>query len=257
MGLHEFNSFIKKNKINNISYEDAKEELRDLLYEKVKLTMCSDVPLGAFLSGGYDSSCIVSMMQDQSNKKIKTFSVGFQEDDFNEANFSKKISEYIGTDHQDLYVNRQDMINLIEDLPSIYSEPFADSSQIPTLLLSKMTKSKVTVSLSGDGADEIFGGYRRYFAGEKTFNTLNQFPLRLRSFMKNYKTISRLGKILKPFLSSVKRFDQKIYKLESILDADSHISMYRNLAEFHYSPFSNKDKLFLNKEVWSSDLSFF
>ncbi len=166
-----------------------KEQLKDLLKDKVNQAMISDVPLGAFLSGGYDSTCMVALMQSAKMNAVKTFSIGFDDKDFDEAPFAKAIANHIGTDHEELYVSRADLLDLIPKLPEIYSEPFADSSQIPTVLLSRLTRSHVTVSISGDGGDEIFGGYGRYVLGERVKSFFNYLPLHLRNFIKSTNSI--------------------------------------------------------------------
>ena len=128
-------------------------------------------------------------MQNNSMNKIKSFSIGFDSEIYNEAEDAKLISRHLGTDHRELYVSDKELLETIYRLPSIYSEPFADSSQIPTVLLSDLTKSEVTVSLSGDGGDEVFGGYGRYFLGQRVLNSLGLLPHSVRSTFKKAKII--------------------------------------------------------------------
>ena len=152
------------------------DTLQSKLSEAVNSQMHADVPLGAFLSGGVDSSTIAALMQEQSSKKVKTFSIGFNDNRYNEAEHAKLVAKHLGTDHHEMYVSSKDALNVLPLLPDMFDEPFADSSQIPMYLLSKIAKSKVTVCLSGDGGDELFGGYNRYLVSLKLWNKISKIP---------------------------------------------------------------------------------
>jgi len=161
----------------NISEADAIDELERLLSEAVGSQMVSDVPLGAFLSGGVDSSTIVALMQKHSRTPVKTFSIGFDVPEYDEAPYAAAVSRHIGTEHTQQYVTAQDALNVIPLLPTMYDEPFSDMSQIPTYLVSRMARQHVTVSLSGDAGDELFMGYQRYFDALSSYQQLHRLPM--------------------------------------------------------------------------------
>jgi len=163
--------------------DEAIHRTEKILLESVSSQMISDVSLGAFLSGGIDSSIIVALMQSVSDNPIKTFTIGFEDSCFNEAKYANKIAKYLGTDHHELYVTSKDAYKVIPKLPEIYDEPFADSSQIPTYLVSKMAHGHVTVALSGDGGDELFGGYNRYLWSNDIWSKLKYTPPYMRKII--------------------------------------------------------------------------
>lgn len=159
---------------------DAVACLDELLKDAIKHQMISDVPLGAFLSGGIDSSTIVALMQAQSERPVRTFTVGFHEAEFNEATHAKAVAQHLGTAHTELYVTPEQTLAVIPKLPALYDEPFSDPSQVPTFLISEMAKRDVTVVLSGDAGDELFGGYTRYFSGLDILSKIQLIPAMMR-----------------------------------------------------------------------------
>lgn len=161
----------------NINWTD---EADDVLSDSVRVTLNADVPVGCFLSGGIDSSLVTALMQSHCSQPIKTFAIGFEQQEFNEAPHARAIANHLGTDHHELIVSEKDMLNVVPMMTDMYDEPFSDSSQIPTYLVSKLARSHVTVSLSGDGGDELFSGYSRYHWGVRAASMARFMPRGLR-----------------------------------------------------------------------------
>jgi len=217
------------------SDSEAVESLELLLKDAIGAQMGADVPLGAFLSGGVDSSTIVALMQVQSNRPVKTFTIGFSESDYNEAPFAKKVAQHLGTEHTELYVTPDDCLSVIPRLPVLYDEPFADSSQIPTFLVSELTSQHVTVALSGDGGDELFGGYNRYCWWRKIWERIQNVPLPLRRGAAGLiqksspSSLTELFNTMSPLLPRIMRqksAGDKLHKLAGILDVRDPMEMY-------------------------------
>ncbi len=220
------------------SENEAVTQLDSLLRDAIKLRMISDVPLGAFLSGGVDSSTVVALMQAQSTSPVKTFSIGFHEEEYNEATHAKAVANHLGTDHTELYVTAQQAMDVIPRLPTLYDEPFSDSSQIPTFLVSELARRKVTVSLSGDGGDELFSGYDRYERADYLWNRIKRYPGFLKKGFAQFLTTiptekwDRLFFRLKPVLPSMLRVENpghKLHKFSQFLNANSPEEFYKGL----------------------------
>lgn len=167
--------YYEQEKLNG-SEDEIAEELEEILLDSFKYRLISDVPVGVFLSGGVDSSLLTAMLQKNINSQLKTFSIGFYEDRYNEAKWAKKIADYLGTDHTEYYLSEKETLEIVPKLPEIYDEPFGDNSGIPTYLVSKLARQDVTVVLSADGGDELFWGYKRYREAMYFYDLLNNYP---------------------------------------------------------------------------------
>lgn len=201
---------------NPVSDErEGLELLEQALQQAVALQLIADVPLGAFLSGGIDSSTIVALMQAQSSQKVKTFTVGFDEAGFDEAPYAHAIARHLGTDHCEIRVTPSETQAVIPKLPAIYDEPFADSSQIPTSIICAIARKSVTVALSGDGGDEMLGGYNRYTLGPKLAHRIAMVPSMLRGPLGS---AAKLLVQLPGFSGELAQFKDKVYKLDSVLE---------------------------------------
>lgn len=224
---------------------EARTELERLLIQSVRGQKVADVPLGAFLSGGVDSSMVVALMQRSTNQPAKTFTIGFHEAGYNEAEYARAVAKHLGTEHTELYVTSAEALAVIPRIPQLYDEPFADSSQIPTFLVSELARKHVTVSLSGDGGDELFGGYSRYIWAGDLWRKIGWMPQSLRSVMALLLTtlppeswteiFQRLGGFLpKPLRQS--NAGDKIHKVADILSSRSPDEIYYDLISHWKSP---------------------
>jgi asparagine synthase (glutamine-hydrolysing) len=227
------------------SAEEAEEALDELLRDAVARRMIADVPLGAFLSGGVDSSTVVALMQAQSGRPARTFTIGLHDPAYDESGDARRVAEHLGTDHTELVVTPEEAMAVIPALPEIYDEPFADSSQIPTYLVSRLAREHVTVSLSGDGGDEVFGGYNRYLWADAMWRRFGWMPAPLRRAVsgtlrsvspRGWDTLlSRLGPVL-PSSARQRVPGEKIHKLARALRAERPDGVYRSLTSHWQDP---------------------
>lgn len=233
-------------RVSPLSDAQAIDGLEALLTQVVRGQMLADVPLGAFLSGGVDSSTIVALMTKLAPQRVKTFSVGFSEAGYNEAENARAVAEHLETDHTELYVTANDALSVVPMLPSMYDEPFADSSQIPTYLVAKLARSNVTVALSGDGGDELFAGYSRYLLAQTIWRWLGRWPLGLRQLMAKgvlsirpaaWDSLTTVPLALLPRRWRIRAAGDKLHKFAgSVLPAHSSSGMYRALVSHWQDP---------------------
>lgn len=229
-----------------LSESESLDLLEQALQKSISLRTIADVPLGSFLSGGIDSSLITALMQENSNKPINTFTIGFGEQRFNEAPYAKAVAEHLGTHHTELYVTNKEAMDVIPKLPYLYDEPFADSSQIPTYLVSQLARQSVTVCLSGDAGDELFGGYNRYVWGSQLFDKASSLPSPLRKGFSHFLNIlhpehweclhNKLNRFL-PSSLKVSALSDKIAKVtDALQSADSLMQFYTSLTSIIKNP---------------------
>jgi len=254
-----FKNLIEGNSLapHNQGYEKAVNNLDIVLGDSVEQQMISDVPLGAFLSGGIDSSSIVALAQSRSSSQVKTFSIGYDDKLYNEAEHAKLVAKHLGTNHTDLYITPKDAASVIPELPNIYTEPFADPSQIPMFLVSKMTRSHVTVALSGDGGDELFAGYNRHIFTNQYWGVISKLPFSVRKLIShsiNSLSPNQWNKALLPLKYLVpgkyqqQNMGSKLYKVSKTLGSQSLGDMYTSLI----SRWENPEELVLGSEDTST-----
>jgi asparagine synthase (glutamine-hydrolysing) len=237
--------------------QEAISELDTYLKEAISGQMISDVPLGAFLSGGVDSSAIVALMQSQSPKPIRTFTIGFHDIAYNEANHANSVAQYVGTDHTESYVTPEECMAVIPELPRLYDEPFADSSQIPTYLVCKLARQSVTVSLSGDGGDEVFLGYNRHVQLDRLQMLFKNIPLSVRKLIS--RGLNTLPASLMELILRKKKYGilaDQVQKIADILTRSDPVEMYQILTKFWEYPSkivlgsNEKQSLLTDKTIW-------
>jgi asparagine synthase (glutamine-hydrolysing) len=225
--------------------EDAISELETLLTDAVRLRMQADVPLGALLSGGVDSSTVVALMQASADRPVKTFTIGFDQQEFDEAAHARAIAKHLGTEHTELNLTGADALAVVPRLAEMFDEPLADPSQIPTFLVCELARREVTVALTGDGGDELFAGYNRYIQGERLITGFKRWPDLLRRFSASGltsvspRTWNRMRDTLRPVFPSAARtrlLGEKMHKLGDLLRAESTQGMYRSLLSAWQDP---------------------
>ena len=225
-----------------ISLTDAIEETERILQESFQYRMVADVPVGVFLSGGYDSTCVTALLQKESTEKIKTFTIGSTDSKIDEAPFAKQIAAHLGTDHTEYYCSAKEALDIIPDLPYYYDEPFADPSAIPTMLVSRMAREKVTVALSADAGDEIFAGYNRYDYISRYGKKISRIPEPIRRI--SVGLMENISSDTIPYFRNQRNFHSRYDKLKNLLTDPSPAELLKNLTQV----FNKKEisKLFKN-----------
>jgi asparagine synthase (glutamine-hydrolysing) len=226
----DIGEFYKKPKLD-ISFDEAKNETERLLTKAFDYRMVSDVPVGVFLSGGYDSSAVSAILQSKSKNKIKTFTIGFKEEKYNEAVYAKQVANHLGTEHYEHYLSQKDALDILPRLPEIYDEPFGDSSSIPTIMVSEFAKKHVSVSLSADGGDELFSGYPSYKNIYDLYETFKMFA--------KFNKIGNIDKVINPYAISkylkIYNLEGKFYKFcEMLKNSNSPSKFYDTNTKYFY-----------------------
>jgi len=225
--------------------EEAISELETLLTDAVRLRMQADVPLGALLSGGIDSSTVVALMQASADRPVKTFTIGFDHHEFDEAGHARAVARHLGTDHTELCLTGSDALAVVPRLAEMFDEPFADPSQIPTFLVCELARGEVTVALTGDGGDELFGGYNRYIQGERLIAGFERWPSLLRRFSasgltsvspRNWNRMRDTLRPVFPIAGRTRLLGEKLHKIGGLLREDSTDDMYRSLLSAWQDP---------------------
>ncbi len=243
--LNEVAQLGAESRRSSVSMDSAAEELDSILRTVIKEQMISDVPLGAFLSGGIDSSTVVSIMQDLSPSQVKTFTIGFDIDRYDESKYARETAELLGTDHHELRLSPVEAMGLVDEMPTIYDEPFGDASQIPTYLVSRLAKDRVTVALSGDGGDELFGGYYRYIVACRLWRKTQHYPRGIRKAVagginllnpEQWNSVVRLLGPLAPSALRSQSAGDKLHKLRPIFTAPNFQSLVRQVVSLYHQP---------------------
>ena len=211
----------------DISEQEAMDETERLLKSACEYRMVADVPVGMFLSGGYDSSVVTALLQSERTEKLKTFSIGFHEEKFNEAHHAKKVAEYLGTDHTEYYCTQKDALEILPKIPEIWDEPFGDSSAIPTTLVSQLARKDVTVSLSADGGDEVFAGYGKYDHVLNLYSKFSKIPAS--TFVAKLLASSKFAYL--PGISSIPKLSTRIMRLAQLLDSTNPVMAMSGLSK--------------------------
>lgn len=250
-----------KTEMEKLGYQATVDLLEEKLSNAVALQMVADVPLGAFLSGGVDSSAVVALMQKQSSIPVKTFTIGFDVPGYNEAEHALAVAKHLKTEHHELYISEKDALDVIPLLPKIYDEPFGDSSQIPSYLVAQMAKSNVTVALSGDAGDELFGGYNRYTMTDALWNKIQPIPLVFRKLMANglLKVPVQTWNDYSPSFikSKYANIGYKIHRGASVLGSINEMEVYRSLVSRFHNVDSWLNPTFSSEQLKTSlDLSY-